>query len=96
MNVMDNIWTAGDVIGEPMLETIAAREGMIAANNTLSNEKIRMDYKVVPHAIFTDPQVGSIGLTELTVNQKGFVCRCNTIQLVLSLKQKSLMMIEEY
>ncbi|MFW9879108.1 MAG: mercury(II) reductase [Candidatus Thorarchaeota archaeon] len=90
MNAGENIWAAGDVIGEPMLETVAAREGMIAANNALSNEQIKMDYRIVPHAIFTNPQVGSVGLTDLQANLLGFDCRCNTIPIGFVAKSKIL------
>ncbi|MFX1455653.1 MAG: mercury(II) reductase [Promethearchaeota archaeon] len=90
MNAGENVWAAGDVVGEPMLETVAAREGMIAANNALSNEQIKMDYRIVPHAIFTNPQVGSIGLTDLQANQLGYDCRCNTIPIRFVAKSKIL------
>ncbi len=88
MNASENIWAAGDVIGEPMLETVAAREGMIAATNALTDEKIKMDYSVISHAIFTNPQVGSVGLTDLQANQLGFDCRCNTIPISFVPKSK--------
>ncbi|MHA1150085.1 MAG: mercury(II) reductase [Promethearchaeota archaeon] len=83
LKASDNIWAAGDVIGEPMLETVAAREGMIAGNNAVSNDLKQMDFSVIPHAVFTDPQIGSIGLTDLEANQQGFVCSCRTIPLKL-------------
>lgn len=88
MKAGENIWAAGDVIGEPMLETIAAREGMIATNNALSEEKIKMDYRIAPHAIFTNPQVGSVGFTDLQANQLGYDCRCNTIPIGFVAKSK--------
>ena len=90
MKAGGNIWAAGDVIGEPMLETIAAREGMIATNNALSEEKIKMDYRIAPHAIFTNPQVGSVGFTDLQANQLGYDCRCNTIPIGFVAKSKIL------
>ena len=90
MKAGENIWAAGDVIGEPMLETIAAREGMIATNNALSEEKIKMDYRIAPHAIFTNPQVGSVGFTDLQANQLGYDCRCNTIPIGFVAKSKIL------
>lgn len=90
MNAGENIWAAGDVIGEPMLETVAAREGMIATNNALSEEKIKMDYRIAPHAIFTNPQVGSVGYTDLQANQLGYDCRCNTIPIGFVAKSKIL------
>ncbi len=72
MKANKNFWAVGDVTKEPMLETIAAREGMIAANNALSANKIKIDYRIIPHAVFTDPQVGIVGLTDLEVNENGF------------------------
>ena len=90
MKAGENIWAAGDVIGEPMLETIAAREGMIATNNALSEEKIKMDYRIAPHAIFTNPQVGSVGFTDLQANQLEYDCRCNTIPIGFVAKSKIL------
>ncbi|MFX1356362.1 MAG: mercury(II) reductase [Promethearchaeota archaeon] len=90
MKAGENIWAAGDVIGEPMLETVAAREGMIAATNALSDEQIKMDYRVVPHAIFTNPQVGVVGLTDFQANNMGIDCRCNTIPIGFVAKSKIL------
>ncbi|MFQ5759208.1 MAG: dihydrolipoyl dehydrogenase family protein, partial [Candidatus Bathyarchaeia archaeon] len=54
MRATENVWATGDVKGEPMLETVAAKEGSIAANNALSHSKKKMDYTVVPHAVFSD------------------------------------------
>ena len=83
MKASDGIWAAGDVTGEPMLETVSAREGMIAANNALSSEKIKMNYTVVPQAVFTDPQLASVGLTDKKANVKGIACDCNTVSMKL-------------
>jgi mercuric reductase len=83
MRAADNIFAAGDVVGEPMLETVAAREGMIAANNALSDKKLKMDYRVVPHAVFTYPAVGSVGLTDEKALSSGIRCRCSTILMEL-------------
>ncbi len=90
MQVAENLWVAGDVTGEPMLETVAAREGMIAAHNALSLEKKYMDYRIVPHAIFTDPQLASVGLTDAQAVAKGFNCRCSTIPMELVPKAKAI------
>ncbi len=83
MQAAENVWAAGDVTGEPMLETVAAKEGMIAANNALSEKKKKMDYRVVPHAIFTDPQMGVVGLTDEETNEKGIRCKCHTVPMEL-------------
>ena len=58
------IWAAGDVTGEPMLETVARKEGEIAAINAFSELKRSFDRSALPHGIFTSPQVASVGMTE--------------------------------
>lgn len=90
MQAIENVWAAGDVTGEPMLETVAAREGMIVANNALSGKKIKMDYRVVPHAIFTDPQFAAVGLTDEQTAEKGMSCGCNTIPMELVPKAQAI------
>lgn len=69
----DYIFAAGDVIGGYMLETVAAREGMIAANNALScsGEFMKMDYSIVPQVIFSEPKIASVGLKEDEIIDKG-------------------------
>ncbi|MGQ9468372.1 MAG: FAD-dependent oxidoreductase [Nitrososphaerales archaeon] len=74
-----HIWAAGDVIGEPMLETAAAKEGSIAAENALTNSHRKVDFLSIPRAIFTSPQVATVGLTDRKANERGYRCACNTI-----------------
>jgi len=69
----ENIFAAGDVIGGYMLETVAAREGMIAASNALScceDEFIEMDYSIVPQVLFSEPKIASVGLKENEIISK--------------------------
>ena len=74
-----HIWAAGDVIGEPMLETIAAKEGAIAAENAFTQNKKKIDFNVIPHAIFTYPEVASVGSTDAQAIGNGVTCRCGVI-----------------
>lgn len=76
-----NIWAAGDVIGEPMLETVAAKEGAIASENALTNIHKKIDFDIIPSAIFTSPQVASVGLTENQMMEKYGFCSCKTLQM---------------
>ncbi len=78
-----NIWAAGDVVGEPMLETVAGKEGAIAGENALAKKGKKIDFSAVPHAVFTIPQVASVGLTEKQAEEKGITCRCSTIPMEL-------------
>ncbi len=78
-----NVWAAGDVIGEPMLETIAAKEGATAVTNAFTAEKKRIDFNEVPKAVFTSPEVASVGLTDAQANGRGIRCACGIVPLEL-------------
>jgi mercuric reductase len=82
-----HIWAAGDVIGtntgSQMATPVGAHDGVIAAANSLGNEGRKVDHSIVPRTIFTDPQVGVVGLTDAEANAKGFVCSCNTVPIHL-------------
>ncbi|MGH2377756.1 MAG: mercury(II) reductase [Acidimicrobiia bacterium] len=82
-----HIWAAGDVIGgnmgSQMATPVGAHDGVIAAANSLGNEGRRVDHSVIPRTIFTDPQVGVVGLTDAQANAQGFVCSCNTVPIHL-------------
>ena len=66
-----NIWAAGDVTGEPMLETAARYGGEIAAMNAFSDLKRSFNRSLIPHGIFTMPQVAGVGLTESQARMAG-------------------------
>lgn len=76
---ISNIYAAGDVTGEPMLEALAAREGTIAAENALTGTHKKIDLNSVPIAIFTDPQLASVGLTEREAVENGYECNCKVL-----------------
>jgi mercuric reductase len=66
-----DIYSAGDCVGKMMLVTVAAAEGGIAGENALLGNKRQMDYSAVPHAIFTQPEIAGVGLTETQAKEKG-------------------------
>jgi dihydrolipoyl dehydrogenase len=57
------IYAAGDVLARFMLSSMAVVEARIAAENALGLAA-KMDYSCAPWGIYTDPEVGSVGLTE--------------------------------
>jgi mercuric reductase len=76
----EGIWAAGDVTGGMMIATVGAREGIVAVDNMLNPGcGCRMDYLSAPMAIFTDPEVGMVGLTEAAAARSGHEVVCNTI-----------------
>lgn len=76
-----HIYAAGDVRGEPMLETTAAKEGTIAAENALNKAHRKMDYSSVPFCVFTHPQAAQVGFTDAEANAKGYSCACRVLDL---------------
>ena len=66
------IYGAGDCINGMLLVTVAALEGGVAVENALLGNKKKVDYLPVPHAVFTDPEIGSVGLTEEEAIKIGF------------------------
>jgi mercuric reductase len=68
-----HIWAAGDIVsGVPMLVTVAARQGSIAAENALTGSHKKVDYASVPYAVFTTPEVAGVGLGEKEARDKGY------------------------
>ncbi|HUV02618.1 MAG TPA: dihydrolipoyl dehydrogenase [Desulfobacteria bacterium] len=62
-----NIWALGDAIGTHMFRHVANREALVAWHNSMhteDEEKVKMDYRAIPHAIFSHPQIASVGMTE--------------------------------
>ena len=59
-----HIFAAGDITGRMMLVQSAGWEGALAAENALLEHKRASEHTIVPHGSFTDPEYGSVGLTE--------------------------------
>jgi len=76
-----DVYAAGDVIGEPELETVAAKEGNHAIKNAFGNEGVTIDYDTVPAVVFTSPEVASVGTTELEYMDEHGTCSCRTVQM---------------
>ena len=73
------LWAAGDVTGRMPLETVAAKEGALAAGNALEGRRDSLDYDAVPWAVFTSPQLAGVGLTEEESTARTGYCNCRTV-----------------
>ncbi|PSQ21547.1 mercury(II) reductase [Halobacteriales archaeon QS_9_67_17] len=76
-----DVYAAGDVIGEPELETVAAKEGNHAVKNAFADEDATIDYDAVPSVVFTSPEVAAVGTTELEYVDEHGTCSCRTVQM---------------
>jgi pyruvate/2-oxoglutarate dehydrogenase complex dihydrolipoamide dehydrogenase (E3) component len=59
-----HIFAAGDITGRMMLVQSANGEGVLAAENAAMGINRTSQHRIVPHGGFTDPEYGSVGLTE--------------------------------
>ncbi|MFB6113467.1 MAG: dihydrolipoyl dehydrogenase [Halodesulfurarchaeum sp.] len=66
-----NVFAIGDVAGEPMLAHKASREGVVAAE-VIAGLGTRLDYRSVPAAVFTEPEIATVGLSEDAAEDDGF------------------------
>ena len=64
-----NIYAVGDANGQQMFTHVANREAGVAANNMLHDSKEKMNYGAAPHAVYSHPQIASVGLTEETAKK---------------------------
>jgi mercuric reductase len=76
-----NIYAAGDCVSKRlMLETLAAREGVVAASNIM-REEATVDYMSTPWAVFTNPQIAAVGMTEQEFVKQNGSCSCRVVGL---------------
>ncbi|MFB6165803.1 MAG: dihydrolipoyl dehydrogenase [Haloarculaceae archaeon] len=68
---VESIYAIGDVAGEPMLAHKAMAEGRVAAE-VIAGEPAALDQQAIPAAVFTDPEVATVGMTEAEAAEAGF------------------------
>lgn len=83
-----HIYAAGDLIGDEhgsqMATPVGSQDGGIVAHNALSGEAPRaVDHRVIPRAIFTDPEIAVVGMTEAEGVAAGHPCWCNPLPMRL-------------
>jgi mercuric reductase len=74
-----SVFAAGDCTGRMPLETVAAKEGSLAADNALTVPHRTLNYDHLPSAVFTNPQVASVGITEDEEMERFNACSCRTV-----------------
>jgi glutathione reductase (NADPH) len=67
---VDSIYAVGDVTNRVNLTPVAIREGHAFADNVFGGKKITMNYDLIPTAVFSQPELGVVGLTESQAREK--------------------------
>jgi len=75
------IYALGDVKGGPQFTHIAYDDTRILRANLLDNKSLSIKDRIVPYVVFTDPQLGRVGLTEKAARKAGFNIRVAKIPL---------------
>lgn len=93
-----SIFAIGDVIGKVQLTPVALAEGMALARHLFRPEEYRpVDYKLIPTAVFSLPNIGTVGLTEEEARGAGhkvkvFESRFRPMKLTLTESQEKTLM----
>ena len=65
-----NIYAVGDVTDRAALTPIAIREGQAFAETVFNNNPIAVDHSIIPTAVFSQPELGTVGMTEAEAREK--------------------------
>jgi pyruvate/2-oxoglutarate dehydrogenase complex dihydrolipoamide dehydrogenase (E3) component len=75
MRAADGLWAVGDLTGKGAFTHVAIYQAAIAASDILGEETRQADYTALPRVTFTDPEVGSVGMTAHTAREAGIRVR---------------------
>jgi pyruvate/2-oxoglutarate dehydrogenase complex dihydrolipoamide dehydrogenase (E3) component len=71
MRVAPGVWAVGDVTGKGAFTHVAVYQARLCVADILGRPRPDADYRALPRVTFTDPEVGSVGLTEEQARRKG-------------------------
>jgi pyruvate/2-oxoglutarate dehydrogenase complex dihydrolipoamide dehydrogenase (E3) component len=75
MRAADGLWAIGDITGRGAFTHVSMYQAAIAVADILGQHGPAADYRAVPRVTFTDPEIGSVGLTEAQAHQRGLAVR---------------------
>ena len=73
------IWALGDVKGGPAFTHISYNDFQIVYGNLVEGRTLSTDNRIVPYCVFTDPQLGGVGMTEKEARAKGYKLKIGKI-----------------
>ena len=75
MHAADGVWAIGDVTGKGAFTHISMYQADIVVREIVGKPGPAADYRAVPRVTFTDPEIGSVGLTEAAAREQGLRVR---------------------
>ncbi|UYN99744.1 MAG: glutathione-disulfide reductase [Devosia sp.] len=91
-----SIYAVGDVTGRAQLTPVAIREGWYFAETVFNNNPLSVDHGLIPTAVFAEPEIGTVGLTEAEAATHGdidvYVARFRPMQNTLSTRTERMVL----
>jgi pyruvate/2-oxoglutarate dehydrogenase complex dihydrolipoamide dehydrogenase (E3) component len=81
---VEGLWAVGDVTGKGAWTHTSMYHSGIVVKELLGEDGPEADFRAVPRVTFTDPEVGSVGLTEAKAREQGLDVRTGTAQMASS------------
>jgi pyruvate/2-oxoglutarate dehydrogenase complex dihydrolipoamide dehydrogenase (E3) component len=81
---VERVWAVGDITGKGEFTHMSMYQADIVVNDILGHEVVPADYRAVPRVTFTDPEIGSVGLTERGARSLGLTVRTGSAQVPVS------------
>jgi pyruvate/2-oxoglutarate dehydrogenase complex dihydrolipoamide dehydrogenase (E3) component len=81
MRAADRVWAIGDVTGQGAFTHVSMYQARIAAADILGHHGETADYRALPRVVFTDPEIGAVGLTEAQARRHGLRVRTGLTQI---------------
>ena len=77
----ENVWALGDVKGGPAFTHISYNDYQIVYGNVYDGRSLRVSDRLIPYAVFTDPQLGRVGMTEKEARASGKKIKTGTVEM---------------
>ncbi len=84
MRAGEGLWAIGDVVGKGAFTHMSMYQSAICVRDLLDQDGPTADYRAVPRVTFTDPEVGSVGLSEAQAREAGLTVRVGQTDLATS------------
>lgn len=84
MRAGDGLWAIGDATGKGAFTHVSMYQSAICVRDILGQDGATADYRAVPRVTFTDPEVGSVGMTEKQARDAGLSVRIGLTDLASS------------
>ena len=84
LRVVDGVWAVGDATGKGGFSHVAMYQAAIVVDDILGRPVVPADYRALPRVTFTDPEIGSVGLSERAARELGIEVRTGTAEVPAS------------